>query len=324
MLTTHNQLPLWADHLDNHPTGLDNERITGEPVTFQVFVQANYLPYAKANKKSWKTDLSLLTTHLLPRFGSEVMGELTKLKVVQFVSEIRQTKKPSTVNRLLILLRFVYNQAIRWETPGVLLNPTAGIPLLRDNARKERYLSKEETQRLYDAVCESESPWLRHIVALLILTGARKREVLDARWEDFDSQHRIWRVPMTKSGRPRHIPLSDGALAVLNRLPQTGIHTGYLFPSPSTDKPYSNIFGCWNRARQRANLKDVRIHDLRHSFASMLVNQGRSLYEVQQILGHHQIKTTQRYAHLANKTLVDAANSASNELGLALGIQPHE
>lgn len=289
-------------------------------LTFARFIEQIYLPYIRVNKKSWVTDVSLLKTHLLPYFGHMPMGEVSKLQVVEFVSGLRQSKKPSTVNRVLILLRFIYNQAIRWETPGISHNPTAGTAMLRDNARKERYLSKEEARQLYDAVCESESPILRHVIALLVLTGARKREALDARWADFDIERRIWRVPMSKSGRPRHIPLSDGALDVLMRIDKSDHSNDYLFASTKTGKPYTSIFGAWDRARKRANLKDVRIHDLRHSFASMLVNQGRSLYEVQQILGHQQIKTTQRYAHLANKTLIEAANTASVEFSEALGI----
>jgi len=308
---------------------LDNTKIvlkadSAVDLTFATFIEEAYLPYAKANKKSWRTDLSLLKNHLLPLFGVEPLQAITKLQVVQFVSELRQVKKPSTVNRILILLRFIYNQAIRWGVPGVLLNPTSGIRLLRDSAAKERYLTKDEAEQLYNAVRESESPMLHYIVALLILTGARKREVLDAKWVDFDLKQRIWRVPVTKSGRPRHIPLSDGVLALLQKVSEEKGATGYLFPSPTTGRPYTSIFGPWDRARTRANLKDVRIHDLRHSFASMLVNQGRSLYEVQQILGHYQIKTTQRYAHLANKTLIEAANSASNEFGSALGIGSNE
>lgn len=90
-----------------------------------------------------------------------------------------------------------------------------------------------------------------------------------------------------------------------------------MFANPKTGKPFVSIFSSWDSARKRAGLADVRIHDLRHSFASFLVNGGRSLYEVQKILGHTQIKTTQRYAHLANDTLLDAANQVSKLVPLA-------
>ena len=151
---------------------------------------------------------------------------------------------------------------------------------------------------------------------MLILTGARKREVLDARWEDFDLERRQWRIPTTKSGRPRHVPLSDGVLQLLTSLPHR--EKGWIFANPKTGKPFVSVFISWNTARKLAGLADVRMHDLRHSFASFLVNAGRTLYEVQKILGHTQVKTTQRYAHLSQDTLVDAANAANLAVGAVM------
>ncbi len=140
---------------------------------------------------------------------------------------------------------------------------------------------------------------------LLILTGARKREILDARWEDIDFERKTLMFPVTKSGKPRTVPLSSNALEILKGLPRVN---EFIFPSPKTGKPFVSIFNSWNQARKRAGLEDVRIHDLRHSFASFLVNRGRSIYEVGRLLGHTQIKTTIRYAHLSDQTLVYAVN----------------
>lgn len=168
---------------------------------------------------------------------------------------------------------------------------------------------------------------LRFIIPMLILTGVRKRELLDAKWADFDFDLRLWRVPLPKSGRARHVPLSDGALAVLGAVPRLP-GCVWAFPNPKTGKPFVSMYYGWDTARRLAGLPEVRIHDLRHSFASMLINQGRTLYEVQRILGHTQIKTTQRYAHLNQQTLLAAANSASSGYQLpgtvassALGIE---
>ena len=98
---------------------------------------------------------------------------------------------------------------------------------------------------------------------------------------------------------------------LLNGLPSKGT-SRWLFPNLDTGKPYTQIYYSWNTARKQAGLADVRMHDLRHSFASFLVNSGRSLYEVQKLLGHANISTTERYAHLANETLTCAANAAGN------------
>jgi integrase len=153
---------------------------------------------------------------------------------------------------------------------------------------------------------------LQYIIPMLILTGARKREVLDARWEDFDFERRHWRIHTTKLGKPRFVPMSDGVVSLLGSIPR--LDCKWAFPNPKTLKPYVSIFNSWHSSRCEAGLQDVRIHDLRHSYASFLVNAGRSLYEVQRLLGHTQIKTTQRYAHLSHDTLLDATNSVNTTL----------
>ena len=148
----------------------------------------------------------------------------------------------------------------------------------------------------------------------LCFTGCRKRELLDAKWDHFDIDRRQWRIPTSKNGKPRHIPLSDAVLDVLNQLPRFN-RCPYVIPNPNTLKPFNTIYYSWNTARIKAGLSDVRMHDLRHSFASFLINSGRSLYEVQNLLGHSQVATTQRYAHLSQETLLDATNAAFKATG---------
>ena len=124
-------------------------------------------------------------------------------------------------------------------------------------------------------------------------------------------ERRILTVPLSKSGKSRHIPLSDAALEVLREIPCT---SGWLFPSSRTGKAISSVFRAWDRVRRNAGLEDVRLHDLRHSFASFLVNSGCTLYEVQKILGHHNPKVTMRYAHLAQESLLRAVNMVGENL----------
>lgn len=297
-----------------HDPAAQREQLRQTPV-FADFIRDHYLPYIKTYKRSWKTDDSLLRNHLLPRFGRRHLDEIERADIQKMHAERRAAgAAPGSANRLLILMRYIFNLALRWETPGVQDNPCRGVPLLEENNQRERYLTVDEAQRLQTAVRRSENPVLRYIVPMLILTGARKREVLDARWEDFDPPRRLWRIPMSKSGKARHVPLSDGAVALLGRLPRMA-DCPWPFANPKTGRPFVSIFYAWDHARRQAGLAEVRIHDLRHSFASLLVNSGRSLYEVQHILGHTQVKTTQRYAHLSQATLLDAANSASRALG---------
>lgn len=284
--------------------------------TFAAFVDERYMPFVKGYKRSWMSDGSYLRNHLLPRFGKKHLDEITKHDVIAFHHGERAAGyAPGTCNRCLILLRYICNLAIRWDIPGMTQNPTKGVPLFEENNKRERYISKEEAQRLYAALLESDNPMLRYIVPLLILTGARKREVLDARWEDFDLDRRSWRIPITKTGKARHVPLSDGVLHVLASVPHF-LDCPFVVPNPKTLRPYVSVFYSWNTARKAAGMPEVRMHDLRHSFASFLINAGRSLYEVQKILGHTQIRTTQRYAHLSQETLLEAANAALDAVGV--------
>nr|WP_297478023.1 site-specific integrase [Ferrovum sp.] len=282
-------------------------------------MEQRYMPYVKGYKRSWQADDSYLRNHLLPAFGKKYLDEITKHDVIQFHHGMR-TKDYAlgTCNRCLIMLRYALNLALRWEIPGFKANPTKDVPLFENDNKKERYLSSAEAQRLYETVRQSDNPMLQYIIPMLLLTGARKREVLNAKWEDFDTVRHQWRIPVTKAGKPRHVPLSNGVLQLLTLVPHFP-GTDWVFPNPKSLKPYVSIFYSWDTARKQAGLADVRIHDLRHSFASFLVNSGRSLYEVQKILGHTQVKTTQRYAHLSQDTLIDAANAAMNAMGNMLG-----
>ena len=162
-----------------------------------------------------------MKNHLLPRFGSKYLDEITRQDIVKMHYERKASGAAAgSANRLLIMMRFIFNLAVRWELPGIKSNPTKGVPLMEENNKKERYLSVEEAQRLYTAVCTSENPMLQYIVPMLILTGARKREVLDAKWQDFDFLRRIWRIPTTKTGKARHVPLSDGVISLLSAMPR--------------------------------------------------------------------------------------------------------
>ena len=283
---------------------------------FAEFVAQEYLPYAKQRKRSWRTDVSLLNNHILPALGQLYMDEVSKRHLMRLFAEHRASHKPGSTNRIIILCRFIFNCAIRWEVPGVTSNPTAGIDLYPENNQIERFLTEAEAKRLFEALERSGSKMLKYIVGMLLLTGARKNEVLHAKWQDFDLKRRIWRIEQNKSGKTRHVPLSDGAIALLAQVPRIE-GCEYVFANPDTGRPYTQIFYAWDTARKRAGLDDLRIHDLRHSFASFLVNSGRSLYEVQKILGHTQIKTTQRYAHLSQDSFVSAANCAAKAVPIA-------
>ena len=278
------------------------------------FVRDRYLPHIQGNKRSWKCDETLLRLHILPALGHKRIDAITMAEVTAFQHASKaKGYAPSTINRMLILLRYLFNLATRWDVEGAGANPARKVALFKLNNEQQVFLSRDQVSALLDALETSDNPQLLHIVKFLLLTGARKQEALKAEWREFDMAGRSWVIPISKSGRARKVAISDALIAVLEQLPSRGSST-YLFPNPDTGKPYVSIWYAWDTARRRAGLAQVRIHDLRHSFASFLVNSGRSLYEVQRLLGHAHIRTTQRYAHLSNETLISAANTAGQFL----------
>ncbi|UOD50423.1 site-specific integrase [Orrella daihaiensis] len=297
----------------------EEKKTLREVRTVEAFMVESYLPHIKTYKRAWPADDSYLRNHILPAIGRKYMDEVKPTDLIKFQHSMREKGYAlGTCNRCLVLIRYAFNLAKRWGEPGVTENPTKEVTLYKLDNQKERFLSPEETRRLLDCVARSDNGLLQYIIRMLILTGARKREVLDCKWADFDMARMLWTIPITKAGKPRHVPISDAVVSLLNEIPKTsGID--YLFPNPKTGKPFISIFYSWDTARTEAGLADVRIHDLRHSFASFLVNAGRSLYEVQKLLGHTQIKTTQRYAHLSHDTLREAANAAMSAIAQTAG-----
>jgi integrase len=232
------------------------------------------------------------------------LDEITADCVVALVARMRENGYAiGTSNRAVVILRYLYNLARKWNVPGVSANPTAGIEL-GSEVQRNRFLTREEAQALVAALSADENRTAANAILLLLLTGARRNEITQARWDNVLWNERKLLVPLSKSGKPRWIALSAAAIDLLKSLPHGD--NPFVFPSPVTGRPSPSLWFPWKRIRDRAGLSDVRLHDLRHSFASFLVNEGVSLYVVQALLGHANARTTQRYAHLAADTLTQA------------------
>ncbi|WP_310637795.1 tyrosine-type recombinase/integrase [Delftia acidovorans] len=279
--------------------------------TLAEFIRETYVPHIHLHRRNFQSTLSFIKCHVLPRFGAKHLDEITTNMLAEAHQDLR-TKGYALAhaNKIPILFKIMFNLARKKGIPGSESNPADGVVLFKPNNAKERYLSAAETQRLHEALSQCGSPQLKSIVALLLLLGCRKRELLDARWEDVDLERRNWRIPLSKSGKAQSIPISDRALEVLRGLPRWS-GCPYVIPNPDTKRPFGNLFYLWDKVRKEAGIADLRMHDLRHTFASNLVNSGQSIYVVSKLLGHSQIKTTARYSHLADETLMSAVDAAA-------------
>lgn len=292
--------------------------------TLAEFVRERYLPHVKTTKRSWHTDESFLRNHLLPALGSRRLAEITLDDMQCFYrADLARGAARGSANRRIILMRYLFNLAIKWGTPGVTHNPAREVELVDPQNTRERFLCSEEMVRLQEAVESSPNKLLRFIVPALLLTGLRKREVLDARWEHIDFEARTWFVPHTKSGKPRTVQLSDTLVGLLRSVPrregEAGAEAGaeWVFASPKTGKPFVSIFYAWDTARKKAGIPEVRMHDLRHTFASLLINSSYELYDVMSALGHTQMRTTMRYAHLSRERKRAAVEAVAEKSGLS-------
>jgi integrase len=287
----------------------DRDRRRAVP-TYGEFIEGRFLPHVESTTRSHSTYESLCRLRLVPALGRLALDEIDASSVQSLRRGlIGEGLSAASVNRHLVVLRRSLNLAIRW---GLLegRNPAQFPDLLREQPR-ERYLTKAEMRAMAAAIAAEPDRVAAAAVLLLALTGARRNEVLRAQWSDVDLERRQLAVPISKSGRRRLIPLSDAALRVLASLPRPEGNT-YVLPSPRLPgRPIEGAKRAWARIKAAAGLPaDLRLHDLRHNLASLLINTGWSLYEVGQILGHSQLSTTQRYAHLRQDRLLEAVNSA--------------
>lgn len=203
-----------------------------------------------------------------------------------------------------------FELAKRWNIGGADTNPVRGVPRPKFDNKRERFLSSAEAGRLFKALDTSSNPQLRSIVELLLLTGARVSELLRAEWRYVDLERRVWLIPMSKTGKDRHVPLSQAAIAVIEQLPRFS-GCPYLIPNPDALKPYVTMKRAWQTARAQAGLQDLHVHDLRHSAVSFIINAGIDLYAVGKVLGHADHKSTMRYSHRANETLLAAVEAGA-------------
>jgi len=318
-----------------------------------------HLIYKKS--RSADDDKSMWMNYILPAFKNEKLGNLTKDQIAKFHREITNgtfkkefPARPTRANRVIEVFRKAFSLAIEWEMLNK--NPCSSIKM-NPETQRDRYADDEELKALSIAMKEHENQDSCDVIRLLMLTGARKNEVLSAEWEHFDLINESWTKPAanTKQGKKHSVPLSGAATELLKRRYKER-ETDWVFPSPFTDGHLTDIKRTWATVRDHAAMiiwksdpelkqmiedlaeklgkvpsvkqvmeqakelkiklpvatTDLKIHDLRHTYASILISKGHDLPLIGSLLGHSQIQTTQRYAHLMDEPQRDATNQVGD------------
>lgn len=282
--------------------------------------------YAAVKKKprSVKEDKRLLDKVILPVFGSRPFADITRAHVSKFHYSLRET--PYQANRALALLSKIFNLGEKWGLRPDNSNPCRHVEKYKE-AKKKRYLDHEEIARLGAVLSKAEGtreelPQATAAIRLLILTGARLSEILTLKWEYVDLDKKEINLPDSKTGE-KTIQLSEPAVEVLSKIPRF-VGGEYVIPGKNPREHLIGLPHIWMRIREKAGLPDVRIHDLRHTWASAAVNAGMTLPFVGALLGHHEVATTNRYAHLMSHPLKQAAEKVAAKIDEALKAKSEE
>jgi integrase len=283
--------------------------------------------------------------HLIPELGSRRAIDISHADVVRLHRKIGLTRKP-TANRVIALLSHMFSWAIATKRIATQDNPARFVEMFAEKS-KERFLTGEELARLGDAIRLAEtvgipytideskktskhapkpenritkmSPFAAAAIRLLLLTGARLREILHLRWADVDLQRGQLFLPDSKTGK-KAIVLNAPAILILSTLPRLGIYV-IAGQSAGTDNetPRADLQKPWQAIITRAGLPGLRIHDLRHTHASIGVGAGVGLPIIGRLLGHTNVDTTAKYAHLADDPVRRASERIGSELSAAMG-----
>lgn len=268
----------------------------------------DYVP--KLSTRSQADAKAMFLKLILPRWAGRKVREITFddcEELHRFVSR----KRPTKANRLHSLMRRVFNLAIQWG--WIEINPARGIER-NPEEKRERYLTSAEISRLLGALEAHHERSSCDAITLMLYTGCRRGEALNATWDQFDEQLGIWTKPAsaTKQRKLHRVPLSGSARRLLLAR-KTATESNFVFPS-RTGKALTDIKRTWTAVSSDAGLSGVRLHDLRHTFASLAVSAGHSLPLIGAMLGHSQTQTTARYAHLFDHPLQRAADTVARSI----------
>lgn len=264
----------------------------------------DYLERHAPKKRTGEEDRRKIERTIRPRLGRRLVADIGLRDIEDLHRSMKKT--PYEANRTLAVLSKMFSLAVKWGWRAN--NPCHGVEKFEEQKR-ERYLSRAEIGKLSDALAAYEHQGSANVVRLLMLTGARRGEVLKARWEQFDLERGEWIKPSahTKTKKTHRVPLSAPVRQLLVAIRETS-RSEWVFPGRDAGHPLTDIKKCWAAVSKAAGIEEVRLHDLRHTYASILASSGLSLPIIGRLLGHTQPSTTARYAHLYDDPLREATD----------------
>ena len=284
----------------------------GLSLKISEFAYAIYRHHVEVYTSTGRARMGIFRNHIDPIFGKLDFEDIHKVQIYDWRNSLLiRGYKPAMINKIQIIFGQIIKLANDLDITCVR-REDLGFLNLKINGQPETFLNSSQMRKLIRCCEQSTNINLCPIIQLLALTGARKREVLDLKWDCVSIDQNYFTVPKSKNGSPRKVFLNDLSKSILQDLRENSDRTNpFVFPNPHTGKPYTCIHHAWDLARTAAGFPTLRIHDLRHSFASALVNKGIAIYDVQHLLGHQSIKTTQRYAHLDDRKLKASVDQVS-------------
>ena len=277
---------------------------------FEDFVETVFRHHARVWKKgTLAVNRGYLRNQILPYFAGRPVAEIDRPEVVAWFAALRTT--PAAADRSMPILSVIMREAEAMGLRPEGSNPCQGIRRYRRKGR-ERFLSDEEVRCLSKTLAahETHSPLAVAAIRLLLLTGCRKNEILTLRWSDYREGHLFLRD--SKTG-PRTVWLSTPARRILDRIERSG---PWIFPRPRGKGPRTDywLHDFWDRVRVETALADVRIHDLRHTHASIALKNGESVLAIAKLLGHSSPETTLKYTHAADAMVRQATETVGDAL----------
>ncbi|WP_371222538.1 tyrosine-type recombinase/integrase [Orientia tsutsugamushi] len=264
-------------------------------ITFKELCYRYIEEYAKIYTINWEEYTDRVHTYAQSLYGKKI-SQIRMSDIQQIFNDISKEGKYATANALLATLRTIFNKAIKWGL--IENNPTLGIEQHKMQAR-ERRLSYDEMSKFLHVLCGEATPLIRDFALLALYTGARKTNVLEMEWDNIDFVRKIWHIPKTKNGKAQNIPLTDEIIEILQARKLTSKSKWVLSTDKSKSWHLEYPYRGWYKICKKAGIKNLRIHDLRRTFASCMADEGAGQYIISAALNHSDIKSTSIYTKVS-------------------------